>query len=43
MIASGHRHDISTEDYILGALMLYIDIIGMFIYILKLLGQGQNN
>ena len=29
---------ISYDDYILGAMMLYVDIIRMFIYILMILG-----
>ena len=43
MIADGKRHSISTEDYVIGALMLYIDIIGMFLYLLRLLGNSNNN
>ena len=40
-IAGGkHRkYTISKEDYILGALILYIDIINIFIYLLEILGR----
>ena len=30
---------ISYDDYILGAMMLYIDIVRMFLYILMILGK----
>lgn len=43
MIADGKRHSVSTEDYVIGALMLYIDIIGMFLYLLRLLGNSNSN
>lgn len=36
-IAGGRRYSVSTDDYILGALMLYVDIIGLFIYLLRFL------
>jgi FtsH-binding integral membrane protein len=32
---------ISYDDYILGACMLYIDLIRMFIYLLILLGKSK--
>jgi len=32
---------ISYDDYILGAMMLYIDIIRMFLYILVILGKSK--
>ena len=37
-IAGGKRYSLSYDDYILGALALYIDIIGLFVYLLALLG-----
>jgi FtsH-binding integral membrane protein len=30
---------ISYDDYILGAMMLYVDIVRMFLYILMILGK----
>ena len=39
MIAKGDRYSLSLDDYVVGALMLYIDIIGLFIYLLRLLGK----
>ncbi len=32
---------ISYDDYILGAMMLYIDIVRMFVYILMILGKSK--
>jgi FtsH-binding integral membrane protein len=29
------------DDYIMGSLMLYVDIIRMFIYILAIFGKGK--
>jgi hypothetical protein len=34
MIIGGKRFSISYDDYVLGALILYIDIIQIFLYIL---------
>lgn len=31
------------DEYIIGAMMLYIDIIMIFVYILRLLGAANNN
>ncbi len=35
-------YGIDHEDYIVAALMLYLDIVMIFIYILKLLGSSRN-
>lgn len=32
------RYRLSMEDYIIGALMIYVDMIGLFIYLLRILG-----
>ena len=39
LIAGGKRYELSMDDYVIGALMLYIDIIQMFLYILQLLSK----
>ncbi len=39
LIAGGKRYELSLDDYVIGALMLYIDIIQMFLYILQLLSK----
>ncbi|CAG9323282.1 unnamed protein product [Blepharisma stoltei] len=38
LIVGGKRYQLSSEDYILGSVILYIDIIGLFQYILLLIG-----
>lgn len=37
MIFGGKRYQLSPEDYIIGALCIYIDLINIFIYILQIL------
>lgn len=39
LIAGGRYQEISYDDYVIGAVMLYVDIIGLFMYILSLLGS----
>ena len=36
LIVGGFQYELSIDDYIVGALMLYVDIIVMFIRILRL-------
>jgi protein lifeguard len=38
MVAGGRYQEISYDDYVIGALMLYVDIIGLFLYVLSFLG-----
>jgi len=42
LIADGDKYGLSLDDYILGAMMLYVDIIGLFIYLLRLLAKKDN-
>ena len=39
LIVGGKRYQLSIDDYIVGALILYLDIIMIFLEILKLLGR----
>lgn len=39
LIAGGGKWKLGYDDYIIGSLFLYIDIIGLFTYILSLLGR----
>lgn len=39
LIAGGRYEELSYDDYVIGALMLFIDVIGLFIYILALTGK----
>lgn len=41
LIMGGKRYEIETDDYILGAIILYTDIVTIFVYILSLFG-GRN-
>jgi hypothetical protein len=43
MIADGSKHGLTVDDYIIGALMLYVDIIGLFLYLLRLLENVRRN
>lgn len=42
-IIGGRRIELSPEEYILGALQLYIDIMYIFQYILMFVGLISNN
>ena len=39
LIAGGKENELTLDDYVIGAVMLYLDIIYMFIHILKLVGD----
>lgn len=39
LIVGGKRHELSLDDYIIGALILYIDIIMIFLELLKIFGR----
>ena len=39
LIVGGRKHELSYDDYIIGALMLYVDIIGLFLELLELLNR----
>ena len=41
-IIGGRRYQLSEEDYIFAALMLYLDIVQLFLFILRLLGSSSN-
>lgn len=41
LIIGGRRLEISMDDYVVGALILYIDIITMFLYLLQLLSKKK--
>ena len=38
LIAGGRKHELSLDDYVIGALIIYVDIIVMFLQILRVLG-----
>ena len=39
MIAGGHKHELGLDDYIPAALAVYLDIINLFLFILRLLSN----
>ena len=39
LIAGGRKHELSFDDYIVGALLLYVDIMMLFLELLKLFGN----
>ena len=41
MIIGERRYGVSEDDYILAAMILYIDIIQLFIYILRILAEAK--
>lgn len=41
LIIGGHTYQLSMDDYVLGAIILYIDIITIFVEILKLVGDKR--
>lgn len=41
MIAGGRSHEISMDDYVLGALLLYVDIMMLFLELLRLFGNRK--
>lgn len=44
MIVGGERAiQISMDDYVLGALILYVDIVRLFLYILRAMGGGKRH
>lgn len=42
LLLGNKKNKFSKDDYILAAMMLYIDIVQMFIYILQIIGGGGN-
>jgi FtsH-binding integral membrane protein len=43
LIIGGGRFAISPEDYILAAVVIYMDVINLFLYILRLLNGGRSS
>ena len=41
LVAGGGRHKLDMDDYIIGALIIYIDIINLFLTILRMLGSRR--
>jgi len=41
MLIGGRKYQLSEEEYVYGALQLYMDIVYLFIIILSLFGAGN--
>ncbi|CAF0851695.1 unnamed protein product [Adineta steineri] len=41
LIMGGKRHEINAEDHVFAAMMLYLDVVYIFMYILMLLGKRE--
>lgn len=42
IIAGGRYQELTYDDFVIGALLLYVDIVGLFMYLLSLIGmRGQ--
>lgn len=39
LIIGGKRLELSLDDYVIGALILYMDIIQIFLYLLQMMGR----
>jgi len=39
LIAGGGQHELSMDDYVIGAMILYVDIMMMFLELLRLFGD----
>jgi len=39
MVGGHHKYSLSPEEYIFGALNLYLDIVNIFLFILMLVGR----
>ena len=42
LIAGGHQYSLSYDEYIVGAMLIYVDIMYLFIEILRVLGDKRN-
>lgn len=40
---AGNRVQLDPDDYIMGALQLYLDIINLFLYILKIINESRRD
>lgn len=42
-VLGGRHHQLSLDDYILGATIIYVDIISLFLKLLRILGKKKND
>lgn len=41
LISGGRAHELSKDEYIIAAILVYTDIVNMFIYLLALFGSNN--
>ena len=41
MMGGNHKYSISPEEYIFAAIAIYLDILNIFLYILRILGAAK--
>ena len=41
MLVGGRKHELSPEEYIFGALQLYLDVVYLFLIILSFFGKSD--
>ena len=43
MMGGKHKYSLDPEEYIFASLNLYLDIINLFLFILRIVGSSNNN
>lgn len=43
MIMGGRKHELSAEEYIYGAMQLYVDVVNLFMILLSLVGIASSD
>lgn len=43
MLGGSHKYSISPEEYVFAALALYLDVLNIFLYILRIIGAAKKN
>ena len=43
MMGGDHKYSISPEEYVFAALALYLDVINIFLFVLRLVGLAKSN
>lgn len=42
LLGGDHKYQLSPDEYVFGAIAIYLDVINLFIYILRILGERNN-
>lgn len=43
LLGGEHKYAVSPDEYVLGAIAIYLDIINLFMHILRLLNEANRN